>query len=100
MPAGPPSVVEPATEMELAAVLSGADKQGLAVIPRGGGTKLEWGDPPRAADVVLSTARLDHVLEHAWDDLTATVQAGCTVASLQRTLAQHGQRLAVDPLWP
>jgi glycolate oxidase FAD binding subunit len=70
------------------------------VIPRGGGTKLEWGRPPRRADFVLSTARLDRVLEHAWADMTATVEAGCTVARLQRALAEHGQRLACDPLWP
>jgi glycolate oxidase FAD binding subunit len=43
---------------------------------------------------------LNRVLEHAWADLTMTVEAGCTVAELQRTLANHGQRLAVDPLWP
>lgn len=29
-----------------------------------------------------------------------TVEAGCTVGELQRTLALHGQRLAVDVLWP
>ena len=44
--------------------------------------------------------RQNKVIEHAWADLTVTVEAGCTVADLQRTLAQHGQRLAVDPLWP
>jgi glycolate oxidase FAD binding subunit len=32
--------------------------------------------------------------------LTVTVEAGCTVGELQRTLALHGQRLAVDVLWP
>jgi len=49
---------------------------------------------------MLSTVRLNRVIEHAWADLTVTVEAGCTIAELQRTLAQHGQRLAVDPLWP
>ena len=33
-------------------------------------------------------------------DLTVTVEAGCTMQTLQQTLAQHGQRLALDPLWP
>jgi glycolate oxidase FAD binding subunit len=32
--------------------------------------------------------------------MTATVEAGCTVARLQHALAEHGQRLACDPLWP
>ena len=49
---------------------------------------------------MLSTAQLNRVIEHAWADLTVTVEAGCTIAELQRTLAQRGQRLAVDPLWP
>ncbi|MBZ5636334.1 MAG: FAD-binding oxidoreductase [Acidobacteriia bacterium] len=93
-------VVEPADERQTASVLRCANQAGLAVIPCGGGTKLDWGNPSRQADVVLSVRRLNQVIEHAWADLTVTVEAGCTVAQLQRTLAQHGQRLAVDPLWP
>jgi glycolate oxidase FAD binding subunit len=93
-------VVEPGTEQELAKVLRLADEAGLAVIPRGGGTKLEWGNTPTRADLILSTARLNRILEHAWADLTVTVEAGSTVGELQRTLAKHGQRLALDALWP
>jgi glycolate oxidase FAD binding subunit len=96
----PELVLEPATEVELASVLRLANEAGLAVIPRGGGTKLGWGNPPARADLVLSTLRLDHIVEHAWADLTVTVEAGCTIGKLQERLAQHGQRLALDPLWP
>jgi glycolate oxidase FAD binding subunit len=32
--------------------------------------------------------------------MTTTVEAGCTLAQLQQTLAEHGQRLALDPPWP
>jgi len=92
-------VVEPADERQVASVLRCANQAGLAVIQRGGGTKLDWGNPPRSADVVLSLARMNRVLEHAWADLTVTVEAGCTIAELQRALAEHGQRLAIDPLW-
>lgn len=93
-------VVEPGTPEEVAEVLHSADEAGLAVVPRGGGTKLEWGNPPARVDLILSTARLANVVEHAWADMTVTVEAGCTVAALQDTLARHGQRLAIDPLWP
>ncbi len=96
----PEKVIEPASAEELASVLRTASTAGLSVVPRGGGTKLGWGNPPRRLDLILSTARLDQVLEHAWSDMTATVQAGCTVERLQRTLAEHGQRLALDALWP
>src|SRR5690348_10659578 len=61
-------VVEPGSAEEIAAVLRTANAAGLAVVPRGGGTKLGWGTPPRAADCVLSTRRLDRVIEHAWGD--------------------------------
>ena len=96
----PRLVLEPANEQQLAAVLRLANDAGLAVIPRGGGTKLSWGNPPARADIVLSTARIDKIIEHAWADLTVSVEAGCSIQKLQSTLAQHGQRLALDPLWP
>jgi glycolate oxidase FAD binding subunit len=93
-------VVEPGTPEELAAVLKIAKIAGLPVIPRGGGSKLDWGNPPRNAELILSMRRLNRVVEHAWGDMTATVEAGCTFQQLEETLAEHGQRLALDPLWP
>ncbi|MBV8213778.1 MAG: FAD-binding oxidoreductase [Verrucomicrobia bacterium] len=96
----PTIVFEPTNEVELAMVLRYADSAGLSVIPRGSGSKLGWGNPPIRADLVLSTVRLNRVIEHAWADLTVSVEAGCTIATLQDTLAQHGQRVAIDPLWP
>jgi glycolate oxidase FAD binding subunit len=96
----PKLVIEPGTESELAEALRLANEEGLAVIPRGGGTKTGWGNPPARADLILSTARLTEIIEHAWADLTVSVEAGCTIQRLQEALAQHGQRLALDPLWP
>lgn len=96
----PRLILEPTGEHQLVAVLRIANEAGLAVIPSGGGTKLGWGNQPSRADVILSTIRLNKILEHAWADLTVTVEAGCTIQTLQETLAKHGQRLALDPLWP
>src|SRR5689334_20120180 len=76
-------VVAPGSAEEVAAVLRYAEGAGLHVAPRGGRTKLAWGNRPRGLDLVLSMRRLDQVLEHAWGDMTATVQAGCTVAAFQ-----------------
>jgi len=98
--AQPKLVIEPGTASEIAEILRLSNEAGLAVIPRGGGTKLEWGNPPSRADLILSTARMTEIIEHAWADLTVSVEAGCTIQRLQETLAQHGQRLALDPLWP
>jgi glycolate oxidase FAD binding subunit len=96
----PQFVAEPDDETQLAKVLSLANDAGIAVVPRGGATKFDWGNPPKRADLILSTARLNRIVEHAWADLTVTVEAGCTLQSLQKMLAQHGQRLAFDGLWP
>jgi glycolate oxidase FAD binding subunit len=93
-------ISEPGSEIELAATLSCGNDAKLGVVPRGGGTKSSWGNPPVRADLILSTARLNRVIEHAWADLTVSVEAGCTIQNLQRTLARHGQHVAVDPLWP
>jgi glycolate dehydrogenase FAD-binding subunit len=93
-------VVEPGSELELSAVLRYANEAGLRVAPRGGGTKLTWGNPPARVDLIVSTARLNQIIEHAWADLTVTVEAGCTIQNLQERLAQHGQRLALDTMWP
>jgi glycolate oxidase FAD binding subunit len=96
----PPMVVEPGNAEEVAAALKIATTAGLAVIPRGGATKMDWGNPPQRGDLILSTRRLNRIVEHAWGDMTATVEAGCTFQQFQQTLSQHGQRLALDPLWP
>jgi len=96
----PKVIVAPANEQQLVEVLRRSNQAGVAVIPRGGGTKLGWGNPASRAQLVLSTVRMNEITEHAWADLTVSVDAGCTIQKLQETLAQHGQRLALDPLWP
>ena len=93
-------VAEPADEKQLAAALRWANEAGVAVAPRGGGTKRGWGNAPTRLDLILSTARLDGIVEHVWSDMTVIVQAGLPVGRLQEALAQHSQRIATDPLWP
>ena len=96
----PSLIVSPRDETQLAQILKAANDASLVVIPRGGGTKRAWGNPPQRADVILSTARLNAVVEHAHADLTVTVEAGCTLKNLAETLASQNQRLALDGLWP
>jgi len=91
--------VAPASSDELAAVLLFAHTNHYPVVPWGGGTKQGWGNRVTPA-IVLETHRLNKVVEHTWQDMTCTVQAGCTWASMQAALAQHGQCVGLDPLWP
>ena len=91
--------VAPANAIEMAEILRFASANELAVTPAGGGTKAGWGNPV-AAPVRLSTTRMNAVREHSWQDMTCTVEAGCTWAAMQTALARHGQMVALDPLWP
>ncbi|MDY7003903.1 MAG: FAD-binding oxidoreductase [Cyanobacteriota bacterium] len=50
--------------------------------------------------IVISSDRLNHLIEHAVGDLTVTVEAGMKYAELQETLAKTGQFLAIDPAYP
>ncbi len=54
------------------------------------GRKLRIGDD-------LTTGGLGRILEHEAGDLTCTVEAGVRLSGLQRALAEHGQRLSLDP---
>ena len=96
--AQPRVVVEPESEEQVADVLRYANGAGLAVIPRGGGSQLALGNPPRRADIILSMARMNQLVEHAPHDLTVSAQAGMRLADLQRTLGGARQWLANDAL--
>ena len=96
----PRLVVEPATAEAVAATLGWASEQGLSVVVRGGGTKLDWAPPAAPFDLLLSMAALDAVVEHRDGDLTATVQAGATLGRVNEVLGVHGQWLPLDPARP
>jgi glycolate oxidase FAD binding subunit len=92
----PSWVASPASVEEASAVMRAAADHDLAVVPRGGGTKLGWGEPPRRCDVVIDMLRMDRVLEHAAGDLVTRVQAGVTMSHLAGVLGGAGQQLALD----
>lgn len=93
----PRLVAEPGTPEAVAATLEWASRDKLAVLTRGSGTKLGWGPPPPSVDLVLSTVRLHAVVAHRHGDLTATIQSGATLASVNNVLAQHRQWIPLDP---
>ncbi|QIN83908.1 FAD-binding protein [Rubrobacter tropicus] len=93
----PSLVVEPGSVDEISAVMKLASANGLVVCPRGGGTKTGLGAPPRSVDIVLSTARMDEIIEHVPGDQVVRVQAGVKLEALQQKLAEANQMLALDP---
>ena len=87
----------PATPADLAAALREASAAGRPVVPLGAGAHQHLGAPPPAGALHIGTVALNQVLEYAPADLTATAQAGVTLAALQQELARHGQWLPWDP---
>src|SRR5580698_3923540 len=62
-------------------------------------SKDRLGGAPQPADVVISTSRLNRLLQYDPRDLTVSVQAGMRFAELERILAEHRQMLPLDPGW-
>ncbi len=96
----PSRAARPTTVDEVAAVVREANAASEAVIPCGGGTRLDCGNPPRRYDVALDLRAFEGIVEHEPADLTATVRAGTTLASLAARLAAHGQMWPVEVARP
>jgi FAD/FMN-containing dehydrogenase len=90
-------IVSPTTLDQLAAVVGKITQFGAALAPRGGGMSYTSGYIPTIAGTVsLDLSRMDRILEINADDMTVTVEAGCTWAKLDEALKQKGLR---TPFW-
>jgi glycolate oxidase FAD binding subunit len=90
----------PATAAELAEVVTRASKDKSPLLVAGNRSKLDWGGSVAGAKTLLSTHKLDRLIDHAVGDLTVTVAAGMKFDRLQQILAAAGQFLPLDPAYP
>lgn len=86
----------PADCAELADVIRQAADEGTPVYPVGGGTNWGYGAPPARPGIELSTTGLQRLVDYPARDLTITVEAGMTIATLAHHLASQGQCLPID----
>jgi glycolate oxidase FAD binding subunit len=89
---------------ELQELVRELHRQATPWLPAGCASRLTWGPPVQPGPgqtepLVLSTARLDRIVEHSPGDFTVTVQAGMPLDALQAALANEGQWLALDRPW-
>ena len=97
----PPScIVYPRAQQQLAAVIATAYTNNWHVLPCGSGSKLSWGGLVKGVDIVVSTERINQLIEHAVGDLTVTVEPGMKFSDLQALLVKSRQFLALDPTAP
>jgi glycolate oxidase FAD binding subunit len=75
-----------------AALMQCACRNSLAVTPWGSGTKMAMGNPPKRLDLVLCTARMNHMLDVDTANLTMTVEAGVKCRDVQARLATEEDR--------
>ncbi|WP_157973288.1 FAD-binding oxidoreductase, partial [Blastomonas sp. UPD001] len=89
--------VAPANTAELAAVVSAANAAGVDIAPRGAGmTYTSSYVPVTDRTITLDMRRMDRVLRISPEDMTVTVEAGCTWLALNEALKPLGLR---TPFW-
>ncbi|MEE9262701.1 MAG: FAD-binding oxidoreductase [Dehalococcoidia bacterium] len=96
----PGAVVLPSTVNEVSQVLTLASREGIRVTPYGGGTQMDLGNTPNGVDLVVGISSLNRMVDHQPSDLTATVEAGMTLAKAQAKLAKAGQFLPLEAPCP
>ena len=95
----PEAAVFPGALDEVSAVVEVAAGEAIPIVAWGGGTAASVGTPiaPERPGIVLGLGRLNRLIEHEPGDLTATAEAGMSVAAFQTALRARGQWLSLDP---
>jgi len=96
-PALPEVVVKPGDAASVAKILKLASERSIPVTPRGGGTGLCGGAVPIYGGIVLSSERMNKILEIDEDNFVATVEPGVTLADLYQAVEGRG---LYYPLYP
>jgi len=91
------AVVQPSDTETLAKAVKATTAAGFAIVPRGGGMSYTSGYvPAEGASVIVDMAAMDRILNINEDDMTVTVEAGCTWKALHEALKPLGLR---TPFW-
>ncbi|GHH99343.1 FAD-binding oxidoreductase [Neobacillus kokaensis] len=92
--------VFPKTEQEIADILQYANEKAMKINIIAGGTKRGFGGIEESADILLSLEQYKGVVEHSPGDMIVTVKSGTTYQELQDFLAEHKQKVPLDPALP
>ena len=88
----PKAVAFPENLEQVSQVVKTAQNEKWAVLPWGSGSKIGVGNPPSHMDLVISTNRLNKIIDMDTANLTVTVQAGVKFRDLQTSLAGEENR--------
>jgi glycolate oxidase FAD binding subunit len=95
----PKVIVSPKTIQEVSKVVAQANQQRLTIVPRGNGTKMGMGGIPKKIDIILSTSRLNRIMDSDCENLTLSAESGMTLNEVQKSLTKVGKGyfLPLDP---
>ncbi len=82
----PEAVVKPASAAEIAAIMRLANREQIAVTPRGAGSGLSGGAVPIQHGIVLDCAQMSKILEIDRENLTITVEPGVITSEINEAL--------------
>jgi glycolate oxidase FAD binding subunit len=92
----PYAVAYPENIEQISKFFTIANREKIAIIPRGTGTKISIGNIPKKIDIVLSTTKINQIIEYEPSELMITVQAGLKIKELQEKLGEFNQILPID----
>ncbi len=93
----PDAVVFPETAEDVAKVLSYANERGIPVYPRGAGSGLTGGAAPLEGGIVVSTEKMNRILEVDEDNLGVLTEPGVVTYDLQKEVEKRGLFYPPDP---
>jgi glycolate oxidase subunit GlcD len=91
------AAVRPADAEQVAAVVRHCYAEGIAIVPRGGGSGLAGGAVPAGGELVLSLERLQRVRALEPERWRMHVEAGVRTATVQRLARENGCWYPPDP---
>ena len=93
----PDVVVYPGSSAEISRIMHLANAEKIPVFPRGAGSGFTGGSLPTKGGIVLSTERLDQILEIDEENLIAVAQPGVVTEAFQQAVEKVGLFYPPDP---
>ena len=93
----PEVVLKPRTAQEISEILKICNKDKIPVTPRGAGTGLSGGALPHLGGVLISTERMNSILQIDENNLQVTTEPGVITEVLQDSIKERGLFYPPDP---
>jgi glycolate oxidase len=94
----PEVVVKPASAGEIAAIMRLANRKLIPVTPRGAGSGLSCGAVPLYGGILLSTERMDRILEVDAENMVVVVEPGVITNEINQAVEPYGLFYAGYPM--